>query len=55
MYGMDPLHLTAADISKIEEAMNTEDLEHMVSVIDQIVALKLKTAGRKAAKKKEDI
>ncbi len=37
-------YLTAANIATIEEAMNTEDVEHMIATIDQIVALKLQKA-----------
>jgi hypothetical protein len=44
MYGMDPKYLTAKDITRLEEAMNTEDLEHMVAVVDQIVARRLAKA-----------
>lgn len=34
---VDPKHLTAKHITQIEEAMNTEDLEYMVAVVDRIV------------------
>ena len=41
---MNTLHLTAADVKRIEEGMATEDLEHMVAVVDRIVSLRLKKA-----------
>lgn len=47
---MDPQHLTAKDIAKIEEGLNTEDLETMVAVVDRLVQLKLKKAARTAKK-----
>jgi hypothetical protein len=36
--------LTRADIRKIEEALNTYDLEVMVAVVDRIVELRLRAA-----------
>ncbi len=36
--------LTRADIRKIEEALNCDDLEVMVAAVDQIVARRLKAA-----------
>jgi hypothetical protein len=50
MYGINPKYLTAADITKLEEAMNAEDLETVVAVVDRIVELRLR-AAKKAAKK----
>ena len=41
---MNTRHLTPKDITKIEEGMNSQDLEFMVAVIDRIVALKLAKA-----------
>lgn len=38
------IHLTPADIAKIEEGMNTEDVEHMVAIVDRIVARRLAKA-----------
>ena len=34
----DVQHLTAKDIAKIEEALNTIDLEQMVATVDRIVS-----------------
>jgi hypothetical protein len=36
--------LTRADIWKIEEALNTNDLEVMVAAVDRIVDLRVKAA-----------
>ena len=36
--------LTRADIRKIEEALDTNDLEFMVAAVDQIVHLRLRAA-----------
>lgn len=44
------IHLTRADIRKIEEALNTSDLETMVAIVDRIVELKLKASARTAKK-----
>jgi len=33
----NPRHLTARDIEKLEDALNTTDLEEMVAAVDQIV------------------
>jgi hypothetical protein len=41
--------LTRADIRKIEEALNTNDLEVMVATVDRIVALRLRGARHAAA------
>lgn len=41
---MNTLHLTRADIRKIEEALDTSDLETMVAVVDRIVELRLTKA-----------
>jgi len=46
-------YLTAADIRKIEEAMNQEDAEVMVAVVDRIVKLRLKAAQANASTKAE--
>jgi hypothetical protein len=42
----DVQHLTAKDIAKIEEALNTVDLETMVTAVDQIVGRHLPKARR---------
>ncbi len=41
---LTPTHLTAGDVRKIEEALNTDDLETMVAVVHRIVALRLRAA-----------
>jgi hypothetical protein len=41
-------HLTSADITQLEEALNTMDLEEMVATVDAIV-------GRYHALRKKDI
>lgn len=40
--------LSKADIRKIEDALNSDDLEVMVATVDRIVTLRLRSA-RKAA------
>ena len=37
-------YVTAADIRKLEDAMNSEDVEVMVAAVDRIVGLRLKAA-----------
>lgn len=41
-------YLTTGDVRKIEEALNTADLETMVAVVDRIVELRLRAADRSA-------
>lgn len=41
---LTPTHLTTGDVRKIEEALNTDDLETMVAVVDRIVELRLRAA-----------
>ena len=41
-------YLTSGDVRKIEEALNTDDLETMVAVVDRIVELRLRAADRRA-------
>jgi len=41
---LTPTYLTTGDVRKIEEALNTDDLEMMVAVVDRIVALRLRAA-----------
>ena len=48
MTRIEPHRLTKADITKIEQALDTNDLEFMVAAVDQIVHLRLR-AARKAA------
>jgi hypothetical protein len=38
----DAQHLTAKDIGKLEDALNTDDLEVLVTAVDAIVGRKLK-------------
>jgi hypothetical protein len=45
---MKPVHLTRADVVKIEEALNTNDLEVMVAAVDRIVERRLAKALRLA-------
>jgi hypothetical protein len=42
----DVQHLTSADIVQLEEALNSMDLEEMVSAVDQIVCHHLKTFNK---------
>lgn len=38
-------YLTRPDVRKIEEALDSNDLETMVAVVDRIVELRIKAAG----------
>jgi len=42
---LKPLYLTRRDITKLEEAMSSDDLETMVATVDQIVKGKLARAA----------
>ena len=51
---MNTRHLTRADVRKLEEALDSSDLEFLVSTVDNIVKLRLK-AERDAQSEQERV
>ena len=51
---LTPKYLTRADVRKLEEALDTADLEFLVSTVDRIVQLRLK-AERDAQSEQERV
>ena len=51
---LTPKYITRADVKKIEEALDTADLEMMVAAVDRIVSLRLK-AERDAQSEQERV
>ena len=45
---LKPKYITRADVKKIEEALDTADLEMMIACVDRIVSLRNRAAVKKA-------
>ena len=43
-----PKNLTRADLRKLEEALDTADLEMMIACVDRIIALRMRAAVKRA-------